>query len=185
MPAQPHSASPSPAPSPTFAPEPFPPGRSHARRLFGLALNLATWLTLWALLSNNQGWAFGVPLAFMAAWVAWRVSLHAEPIHLQHLPAFLGFFIAELFIGGWDVARRALDPRLPIAPQWVEYRMVSEEPRVQLLLSAMVGLLPGTLAADFQGQTLHMHALDHRQDWHATVARLERKLERLLKKSAP
>lgn len=181
MAPQPSNAPPPQAPSPV----PSRPGRSGLRRVRGFALSLAVWLAVWALLSSNQGWAFGVPLAFLAALVATRVDLHAEPIHLQHLPAFLAFFIAELFIGGWDVARRALTPGLPIAPQWVEYQMLSQEPRVQLLLSAMVGLLPGTLAANFQDQTLHLHALDHRQDWHATVARLERKLDRLLKKSAP
>tara|TARA_R110002051_G_scaffold90269_3_gene158972 strand:+ start:36845 stop:37258 length:414 start_codon:yes stop_codon:yes gene_type:complete len=132
------------------------------------------------LLSSNEGWLLGLPLALLAAWAGVRASLHVGPVQLRYLPAFLGFFIAELFIGGWDVARRAWHPRLPIKPQWVRYQMSCTEPRVQLLLSAMVGLLPGTLASHFEGQTLHLHALDHQQNWRNTVGRLERHLGRLL-----
>ncbi|MFO7705720.1 MAG: Na+/H+ antiporter subunit E [Halopseudomonas sp.] len=151
----------------------------------GLALNLGIWLALWALLSNNGGWAFGVPLALLAVWASQQVRLQVGPVHLHYLPAFLGFFLTELALGGWDVARRAWHPQLPIAPRWLRYAMTSEEPRVQLLLSAMVGLLPGTFASHFQGQTLFIHALDHRQDWGSTVQRLEHHLERLLKESRP
>lgn len=147
----------------------------------GLALNLGIWLALWALLSNNSGWAFGVPLALLAAWASQRVRLQVGPLQVQYLPAFLGFFLTALVIGGWDVARRAWHPQLPIAPRWLRYDMSSQEPRVHLLLSAMVGLLPGTFASHFQQQTLFIHALDHRQDWRSTVHRLEHHLERLLK----
>lgn len=143
-------------------------------------LSLGVWLALWALLSNNQGWAFGVPLALLAAGVTVQVSLNVRPVQVQILPGLLAFFIVELFIGGWDVARRAWHPRLPIAPKWHRYPMSSTDPRVKLLLSAMVGLLPGTLASHFEGQTLYLHTLDHKQSWHGTVERLEQKLDRLL-----
>ncbi len=146
----------------------------------GALLNLGLWLALWALLSSNQGWAFGLPLALLATLASLRLRLHTGPIHLRYLPGFLGFFILELFIGGWDVARRAWHPRLPIKPQWVRYEVSSADPRVQLLLSAMVGLLPGTLASHVDGQTLHLHALDHRQNWSDTVAHLEQHLDQLL-----
>lgn len=147
----------------------------------GALLNLSLWLALWALLSSNQGWAFGLPLALLATVASLRLQLHAGPIHLRYLPGFLGFFVLELFIGGWDVARRAWHPRLHIRPQWVRYEMNSADPRVQLLLSAMVGLLPGTLASHFDGRTLHLHALDHKQHWSHTVTRLEQHLDQLLK----
>lgn len=157
------------------------PGRSLARRWFGFALSFVTWLALWALLSSNQGWEFGVPLALLAAWAGWRANLHVEPVYLRYLPPFVGFFFIELCLGGWDVARRAWHPQLPIEPEWVCYEMNTTEPRAQLLLSAMVGLFPGTLASHIEGHTLHLHALDHRQDWRTTVARLEKHLDRLLK----
>lgn len=147
----------------------------------GLALNLGIWLALWALLSGNDGWVFGVPVALLAVWASHQVRLQVGPLQLRYLPAFLGFFLTELVIGGWDVARRAWHPQLPIAPRWLRFDMSSEEPRVQLLLSALVGLLPGTFASHYAQQTLYIHALDHRQNWRSTVQRLEHHLDRLLR----
>lgn len=170
-----------PAPSSNTSASPARQHQWRARRWPGLVLNLCLWLALWALLSSNQGWEFGLPLAVLATLASLRLQLHAGPMHLRYLPGFLGFFILELFIGGWDVARRAWHPRLPIKPQWVRYEMSSADPRVQLLLSAMVGLLPGTLVSHLEGQTLHLHALDHQQSWSDTVARLEQHLDQLLK----
>lgn len=172
--------------TPSHSPQSSPErGKPHRGKLPGLVLSLAFWLALWALLSSNQGWEFGVPLALLATWASLKVKLQVGPVHLRYLPSFLGFFLAELFIGGWDVARRAWHPRLPIAPQWVTYEMTTEQPRVHLLLSAMVGLLPGTFASHFEGQTLYVHALDQRQHWRNTAQRLEQHLERLLKEARP
>ena len=77
----------------------------------GALLNLGLWLTLWALLSSNQGWAFGLPLALLATLASLRLRLHTGPIHLRYLPGFLGFFIFELFIGGGRGIRACLSSR--------------------------------------------------------------------------
>ncbi len=148
--------------------------------LLGATSAFCAWLALWALLTQAQGWAFGVPIAAMATFVGYRLGLRCGNLRLRVLPAFVGFFLCKLFSGGWDVARRALHPRLPIAPDWQTFALSSRDPRVCLLLSAMVGLLPGTLSSHHTGQTLHIHALDQHQDWQGTVARLEELLSRLL-----
>lgn len=149
-------------------------------RWLGPFLGFCTWLALWALLSQGQGWAFGVPLALIGAFVGYRLRLHTGKLRLQVLPAFIGFFLLELFAGGWDVARRALHPKLPIAPAWQTFELTATDPRAKLLLSALVGLLPGTLASHHEEQTLHIHALDQQQDWQSTVTRLEALLAQLL-----
>ena len=51
---------------------------------------------------------------------------------------------------------------------------------MRLLLSALVGLLPGTLASRIDGGQLRVHVLDEQLPWQATIAELERRLERLL-----
>ena len=56
----------------------------------------------------------------------------------------------------------------------------SRSPRVRLLLSALVGLLPGTLSSRIEGDHMQVHVLDERLAWQPTVAELERWLERLL-----
>lgn len=154
------------------------PGKS--RLVLSAAFGFCAWLGLWALLSQAQGWGFGIPLAAMATYAGYRLELRVGSIRPRVLPGFLGFFLRELFSGGWDVARRALHPRLPIAPGWKTFTLTTRNPRVRLLLSAMVGLLPGTLSSHHQDQTLHVHALDEHQDWQSTVAQLEAFLSRLL-----
>lgn len=154
------------------------PGKINS--LLGATFGFCAWLALWALLTQAQGWAFGVPLAAIATFVGYRLRLRCGSLRLRVLPAFAGFFLRELFSGGWDVAWRALHPRLPIAPDWQTFALSSRDPRVCLLLSAMVGLLPGTLSSHHTGQRLHVHALDQHQDWQRTVARLEELLSRLL-----
>jgi multicomponent Na+:H+ antiporter subunit E len=161
-----------------------PPGSRHQPGRTTKALNalfsFCAWLVVWAVLSHAEGWAFGVPLAAIATFAGYRLELRIGSLRWQAIPAFLGFFLRELFSGGWDVARRALHPRLPVSPAWKTFALTSRDPRVCLLLSAMVGLLPGTLASHHENQTLHVHALDQHQDWEKTVTELELRLSQLL-----
>lgn len=140
---------------------------------------------LWALFTGGSGWWLGVPGIMLAVglslWLGnrpWRLSLAA-------LPGFLWFFICRMVMGGWDVARRALHPRCPLQPAWHQYSLTSQSPRVSRLLSAMVGLLPGTLASRIDGQQMRVHVLDERLPWQATIAELEGHLERLLGEREP
>lgn len=146
----------------------------------GILLAFCLWLGLWALLSGAEGWVFGVPLAALATFAGYRLGLRCGTLRISVLPAFLAFFLRELFSGGWDVACRALHPRLPVAPGWQTFNLTCRDPRVRLLLSALVGLLPGTLSSHHQDQILHIHALDQQQDWRTTVGRLETLLAKLL-----
>lgn len=146
--------------------------------------NLFYWLVfytlLWALLTTGSGWLFGA--ACIAAATALTLWLDMRPWRLRvlHLPAFIGFFLRVLILGGWDVARRALHPDTPLSPAWVDYTLHTEDARVRLLLSAIVGLLPGTFSTGVEEDKLILHVLDDRRDWVTTTAHLERHLDRLL-----
>ncbi|PLW82544.1 sodium:proton antiporter [Kineobactrum sediminis] len=150
-----------------------------------MILGFFIWTALWALLSQNSGWVFGIPVAALATLAGYRLGLRSGPVRPQALPTFLVFFLRELFSGGVDVARRALHARLPIAPAWQIFTLTSRDPRVCLMLSALVGLLPGTLASHHKGSELYVHTLDQHRDWQSTVARLENLLSRLLGESQP
>lgn len=140
---------------------------------------------LWALFAAGQGWTLGAPTIALAVALSLRLGLRPLAMHPIALPAFLGFFLKHMLLGGWDVARRALQPRCPLQPAWHPYPLVSQSPRVRLLLSAMVGLLPGTLASRIDGQQMRVHVLDERLPWQATIAELEGHLERLLGEREP
>jgi multicomponent Na+:H+ antiporter subunit E len=77
------------------------------------------------------------------------------------LVGFVGFFLAESFRGGVDVASRALRPEMPIQPafRWFRHGLPAGQPRT--LLVSILSLLPGTLSADLvdDGATLVVHTL--------------------------
>ncbi len=140
---------------------------------------LILFIALWLLLAGNTGWYLGLPSAIAATVLALRLQLAPLPIRPLALPPFVARFLVAAIVGGWDVARRALHPQLPIAPDWVNYPVRSKHRQVRLLLSGLVGLLPGTLAAGIEDDRLRLHVLDAGSDWQRQVAALESSLCRL------
>lgn len=141
---------------------------------------LLVYAALWVLLSGATGWVFGLMSALAATGLSLWLQLPPLGLRLLYLPQFLLFFSYETLLGAWDVAKRAFHPQLPLDPAWVTYPFNSANPRVRLVLSAMVGLMPGTLSTHFDENVLHLHILDQRQDWRTPVARMEAHLARLL-----
>lgn len=136
---------------------------------------------LWYLLTNGDGWEIGIPSACLASLLALHLELRPWRLRLLYLPLFLGFFMRAAFAGAADVARRSLLPTCAIAPEWVRYRFIVADPRVRLLVSAVIGLFPGTLASKIDGDELHLHILDRGGiDWRINVMQLEQQLTRLL-----
>lgn len=146
---------------------------------------LALYGLLWMLLTGGAGWGFGLVCTLAAAGTSLYLTASPYTLQLQHLPAGIGFFLHALWSGGWDVARRAYDPALPLHPGWVYYPLTQNHPRVNLVLSAMVGLLPGTLCSRIVDQQLLLHVLDTRHPWRPTVSRLETHLVQILGDKQP
>lgn len=135
---------------------------------------------LWALFAEGGGWSLGVPSILLAVVLSVWLGIRPWRPSLRVLPGFVWFFLGRMVAGGWDVAVRALHPRLPLQPAWLDYPLRSESPRVRLLLSALVGLLPGSLSSGVEGDRMRVHVLDERQPWEPTVIELEQRLTRLL-----
>ncbi|MGM0631872.1 MAG: Na+/H+ antiporter subunit E [Pseudomonadota bacterium] len=133
----------------------------------------------WALLSGNSGWYVGLPVILVATATATMLDTRPWSLRPQYIPAFALFFFYNSLLGGWDVARRALRPGMPMDPAWRHYTLHTEDPGVRLALSAIVGLLPGTLASHIEGDTLHIHLLDCNSRWSDTVGALESHLIRV------
>lgn len=149
-----------------------------ARLLRGLAWALIT-TALWVVLSRNAGWYIGIPAVALATAVALLLDTRPWTIRPWLLPRCGLFFIRASLIGGWDVARRTLSPAAPMTPGWVLYPLRTRDPGVRLALSAIVGLLPGTLSSGIEGEQMHVHLLDRQGDWRPMVERLEYELHAL------
>ena len=89
------------------------------------------------------------------------------------------FFFRRSLQGGVDVARRAFHPRMPIAPELIDYplRLPPGLPRV--ILVNTVSLLPGTLSAELDGQVLKVHVLDGLGDFMPELEALEQSVARM------
>jgi multicomponent Na+:H+ antiporter subunit E len=116
----------------------------------------------------------------LALFCTLKSGLRGPSLSWQHLPIFLLYFLYRLTVGGIDVAKRTLSPTPAIKPAWVSYPLQSSAPHVQLALSAIVGLLPGTLAARIDNNSMKVHLLDSGQDWRHDITVLEQHLMRLL-----
>lgn len=150
-------------------------------------LDLLYWLVLfaliWLLLSGGSGWLLGSLSVLGAATLSVWLGLRPIRLRLKYLPGFVFFFAKALISGGWDVAKRALLPSMPLSPAWLDYPLTAQSPRVRLVFSAMVGLLPGTFSSGYQNDVMAVHVLDQRHPWEDTARQLEHHLMRLLGES--
>ena len=137
---------------------------------------------LWALLTAGAigSWIIGAPVILLAAWFARRTGAReAAAVSVRGVAEFLPFFVWESVRGGVDVACRVLAPSPRLAPGFQDYRMTLTDPRAQLLFVNTVSLLPGTLAAQLHGDTVHVHALDVNADIRTDLSRLEGSVARM------
>jgi multicomponent Na+:H+ antiporter subunit E len=131
-------------------------------------------LVFWLVLAGiNPG---DLPAAAVAVAAATFVSLHLLPPGRRHLSP-LGVtrlalrFPFQAVIAGVDVARRALDPRLPLRPGFVTYSPRLPPGNARDAFCALASLMPGTLPADTDADgTLLVHCLDIGQPAAAQLA---------------
>lgn len=90
-------------------------------------------------------------------------------------------FMQQSIIGGLDVARRALDPRLPLRPGFVAYPVRLPPGPARYTFSALTSALPGTLPTGSNAHgVLIYHCLDIDQPVAAHLAIDEELLTRVL-----
>jgi multicomponent Na+:H+ antiporter subunit E len=147
-------------------------------RLAGL---LALPALIWAVLSDGAAaaWLIGIPVVLAAAWAWARLSGPLPRLRAAAVPPFLFYFVRVSLIGGADVARRALSPTMNLQPEFVPVKTTLPEGPARTLAAAIVGLLPGTLCAQMENDTLLIHALDARQPVEAAVRELESHIAKL------
>lgn len=128
-------------------------------------------------------WWLGLPAVAIAVAVSLLVT-HPS-IRLRWSPgglaSFLPFFCLQSLRGGVDVAWRAFHPGLPIHPCLVHYPLRLRETPARVFMANVVSLLPGTLSADLEGDSLVVHALDGRLPVTEQLRALESRVARLFR----
>lgn len=78
-----------------------------------------------------------------------------------------------------DVAWRAFHPRMPIAPDLIEYPLRLPPGLPQVFMANTISLLPGTLSAELDQGILQIHVLDSQKDFLAEVKMVEHNVARM------
>jgi multicomponent Na+:H+ antiporter subunit E len=89
-------------------------------------------------------------------------------------------FMYHSVVAGADVARRALDPRLPLCPGFVAYRTRLASGMRRNVFTTLTSLLPGTVPTGEQEGQLLYHCLDVNKPVLAELAAEEAALVRAL-----
>jgi multicomponent Na+:H+ antiporter subunit E len=127
-------------------------------------LRAVSFFVLWIMLSggNPADLGAGAVTALAATWA----SLSLLPPDTSRVrPTALGRlalrFLRQSVVAGADVARRALDPRLPLHPGFVVYPVGLPRGPARNMFTTLMSLLPGTVptGSDKRGGIL-IHCLD-------------------------
>jgi multicomponent Na+:H+ antiporter subunit E len=86
-------------------------------------------------------------------------------------------FLVQSFVGAVDVAWRALHPRCPLTPGTWQYVMHLPPGQGRMLFIGCIGLLPGTVGRDVQGDVLWVHSISG--DPQQSLEALERRIAAL------
>src|SRR5215813_14924033 len=131
--------------------------------VFAVIARAAWFLGLWLVLAGAD--LADLPAAALAIVAATWTSLRLlppggsrrSPIAVARLAVR---FLYESVVAGLDVARRALDPRLPLRPGFVTYAVRFPPGMARNAFTSLTSLLPGTVPAGEKEGELVYHCLD-------------------------
>ena len=144
-------------------------------------------LVLWMMLTggNPTDLVAGALAALAAAWTSLGLlppgTSCVRPAAISRLALR---FLRQSVVAGVDVARRALDPRLPLHPGFVVYAVDLRRGPARNMFTTMMSLLPGTVptGSDEKGGLL-IHCLDAEQPVAAHLAAEEEVFARVIGKA--
>jgi multicomponent Na+:H+ antiporter subunit E len=140
----------------------------------GAVTRAVAFLVGWIILTgcNPGDLGAGVVAALAATWASLRLlPPNTSRIHLRAFARLVLRFLHQSVVAGVDVARRALDPRLPLTPGFVVYPVGLPPGPARSMFTTLMSLLPGTVptGADARSQLL-IHCLDAEQPITAQLA---------------
>jgi multicomponent Na+:H+ antiporter subunit E len=149
------------------------------------AISRAAWfLIFWFVLAGVD--PVDLPGGVVAVIAATWTSLLLLPAggarrSVAAMPRLALRFFYQSVVAGWDVARRALDPRLPLRPGFVSYPVRFPPGTARNAFTTLTSLLPGTVPAGEESGELVYHCLDVGQPVVAQLAAEEAALSRALR----
>ncbi|TCJ18920.1 hypothetical protein EZJ19_01560 [Parasulfuritortus cantonensis] len=132
--------------------------------VIGFGTCLLAWILLTGTLAASE-LAAGALVALVATAAAGsRLTLlgglRLSPAAPLHLVRYLGYFLVQLTLSNFDMARRILSPSLPLDPGMVEVHTGLRSELGRMLLANSITLTPGTLTVDVDDDRLLIHWID-------------------------
>jgi multicomponent Na+:H+ antiporter subunit E len=125
----------------------------------------------------------------IAALAAARLSLQLRPagqssVRFLSLAALVARFLRDSLVAGFDVARRAFTPAMPLRTGFVSYAPVTPPGDERSVFTGLTGLMPGSVpvGTDAAGAVLY-HCLDTGQPVAAQLSEYEARLSAALGRS--
>jgi multicomponent Na+:H+ antiporter subunit E len=140
------------------------------------ALRALGFLVLWVVVTgaNPADLLAGAVAVLAASWASLHLlrpgTSRVRPVALARLVLH---FLRQSVVAGVDVARRALDPRLPLNPGFVLYPVRVPPGPGRNMFTALMSLLPGTVPTGSANGGLVIHCLDVGQPVAAQLAEEE------------
>jgi multicomponent Na+:H+ antiporter subunit E len=129
---------------------------------FIVALVLLIFYIAWTHVTLIGNWvvifitAFIVSLAFVKGEKLFVVT----PKKIIYSIIYLFYLFIEIVKSNFDVARRVVQPRIPINPGIVKVQTKLKSPVGRMILANSITLTPGTLSVEVKGDYYYIHWID-------------------------
>ena len=156
----------------------------------GLSVALATVWLAWS--GHLEVFILGLGIASVATVVA--ICARLGILDFETVPVWLGlkpiysyapWLIREVVDANVEVARRIVDPKLPVTPTMIEVHVTQKTDLGRVLHANSITLTPGTVSVDLQGDLIRVHSIsqaDAEEDMAGEMDRRVSDLERHLPK---
>jgi multicomponent Na+:H+ antiporter subunit E len=135
-----------------------------SRFLFTFGILFLVWLGFTTSL-DPQEVITGAVLSLLIALFAFKTFTDYglsffHPKKIFNIIKFIFVFLIALIKSNLDVARRVINPKLPINPGIVTYKTELKSDTAKVLLANAITLTPGTLTVDVIGNEMYIHWID-------------------------
>ncbi len=145
-------------------------------------------LLVWFLLGSRdlQECITGLIVSLLIVILTRNLTPVLGDIRLTPRALFIGLwyilvFFKELLVSNLDVARRVIDPKLPLKPGIVRVRTRLRSDIGKMILANSITLTPGTLTVGIRGDLLYIHWIEIRhRDLEGATRDIVRKFEKHL-----
>jgi multicomponent Na+:H+ antiporter subunit E len=141
---------------------------------------------VWLLWSGHFGpllLSFGVLSCAVVVAIARKMRIvdrEGAPVELAlRALAYVPWLLWEIVKANIDVARRILDPRLPISPTIIKVRAGQRHDITRVIYANSITLTPGTVSVDTDGDEITIHALTEEAARAVETGDMNRRVSRL------